>query len=138
MTTDSSAINDMLDTGLLQALGSGSINNFLGRGGLGVLFFAGGDKQRSDAHDVAVALREILRDYAGQVHAGHLHAGLVAQSDAEALQPQFRVLVAPSLVLVHGGEVLEVIPRVRDWADYARAFQRYLGNPDGATLEAQS
>jgi hypothetical protein len=36
---------------------------------------------------------------------------------------------SPSLALVHEGVTLEVIPGVRDWADYARALQRYLGNP---------
>ena len=27
------------------------------------------------------------------------------------------------------GKTLEVLPGVRDWADYTRAFQRYLGAP---------
>lgn len=128
---ESIAITDMLDKGLLQAVSSESIDDFLAADGLGVLFFAGGDKQRSDAHDVAVALREVLKDYRGQVR-----AALIDESDSAELQPQFRVLVAPSLALVHGGETLEVIPRVRDWADYSRAFQRYLGNPASTTMEA--
>jgi hydrogenase-1 operon protein HyaE len=128
---DSIAIEDMLDSGLLQSVNSGNVEDYLAREGLGVLFFAGGNKQRSDAHDVAVALREILKDYRGLVH-----AGLVADDHSAQLQPRFRVLVCPSLVLVHGGETLEVIPRVRDWADYARAFQRYLGNPGQTTMEA--
>ena len=78
------------------------------------------------------SLREILKDYRGQ-----LRAALVDESDSAELQPRFRVLVAPSLALVNGGETLEVIPRVRDWADYARAFKRYLGNPAPTTKEAQ-
>ena len=129
---DSIAIADMLEKGLLQSVSADTIDDFLAAGGLGVLFFAGGAKQRSDAHDVAVALREILKDYGGQ-----LHAALVDESDSAQLQPRFRVLVAPSLALVHGGETMEVIPRVRDWADYARAFQRYLGNPAPTATEAQ-
>ena len=129
---DSIAITDMLDTGLLQSVRADTIDDFLAAEGLGVVFFAGGSKQRSDAHDVAGALREILKDYRGQ-----LRAALVDESDSAELQPRFRVLVAPSLALVNGGETLEVIPRVRDWADYARAFKRYLGNPAPTTKEAQ-
>ena len=125
------AINDMLDSGQLQPINTGNIADFLAGKSLGVLFFAGGKKQRSDAHDVAVALREILKDYPGQVR-----AGLVSEDASAELQPQFRVLVAPSLVLLHSGETLEVIPRVRDWADYSRAFQRYLGNPGQQHVEA--
>ena len=121
---DSTAIEDMLDKGLLRRVGVDTLEDFLAAEELGVLFFAGGKSQRADAHDVAVALREILKDYPGLVR-----AGLVAEEDEAALQPRFRVLVSPSLALVHGGTTLEVIPRVRDWSDYARAFQRYLGNP---------
>ena len=45
------------------------------------------------------------------------------------VQPRFRVLVTPSLVLLLAGATLEVIPRVRDWSDYTAAFRRYLGSP---------
>ena len=128
---DNSAVDDMLDKQQLERVDPGNIETFLAGDELGVLFFAGGKKQRSDAHDVAVALREILKDYPGSVR-----AGLVEEQDEAALQPRFRVMVAPSLALVHGGNTLEVIPRVRDWSDYTRAFQRYLGNPQqSVTME---
>lgn len=125
---DSIAIADLLDRGMLQRVDASGVEPFLQQEGLGVLFFPGGRKQQSDAHDVAVALREILREYPGMIY-----AGLVEEGDAEVLQSRFRVLVSPSLVLVRGGATLEVIPRVRDWADYSRAFQRYLG---AATTDA--
>ena len=121
---DNFAVNDMLANGLLQRVSRDNVEQFLESDELGVLFFAGGKSQRADAHDVAVALREILKDYPGSVR-----AGLVDEQDEAELQPRFRILVSPSLALVHGGATLEVIPRVRDWGDYARAFQRYLGNP---------
>ncbi len=121
---DNFAVDDMLATGLLQRVSRNNLEEFLTGDELAVLFFAGGKSQRADAHDVAVALREIIRDYPGSVR-----AGLVDEGDEAALQPRFRVLVSPSLALVHRGDTLEVIPRVRDWGDYARAFQRYLGNP---------
>ena len=83
---------------------------------------------------MAVALREVLKDYQGKIN-----AGLVVQADEAELQPRFRVLALPSLVLVLGGETLEVIPRVRDWSDYVRAFRAYLGGAaDPSTVEANS
>jgi len=121
---DSLAIADMLERGLIRPVGADGLEDFLDADGLCVLFFTGGKSRRGDAHDVAVALREIIRDYRGAVR-----AGLLDPEDEAGLQSRFRVLVSPSLVLVHGGATLEVIPGVRDWADYARAFQRYLGNP---------
>ena len=121
---DSSVINDMLDSGQLQALGNATIEPFLAGDGLAVLFFAGTGGRHNEAHDVAVALREIIRDYHGS-----LRAGIVNAEEEAALQSRFRVQRSPSLALVHEGVTLEVIPGVRDWADYARALQRYLGNP---------
>ncbi len=127
---DNIAINSMLEQGQLQPVDAASVDAFLRGDELKVLFFAGDQRRRGDAHDVAVALREILKDYGGQVA-----AALVEQSAENALQPRFRVLVSPSLVLAYRGETLEVIPRVRDWSDYARAFQRYLGSPGGAVAQ---
>jgi len=125
---DSEVITDMLGRGLLQQVDSDSLEAFLQGAGLRVLLFAGGKSQRADAHDVAVALREILKEYGDAVR-----GGLVDPAGEAALQPRFRILVTPSLALVHGGQTLEVIPRVRDWIDYSRAFQRYLGAPDKAS-----
>lgn len=121
---NSLAIADMLESGLLQRVDAAGLEAFLAGDELRVLFFTGGASQRTDSHDVAVALREILKDYRGSVV-----AGVVDPADEAALQPRFRVLVAPSLALVHAGATLEVIPRVRDWRDYTAAFRRYLGSP---------
>ena len=125
---DSNAITDMLERGLLQRVDAAGIDDFLAGEGLRVLFFAGDNSRRSDAQDVAVALREVLKDYPGKVS-----AGLVRQADEMTLQGRFRVLAFPSLCLVLGGETLEVIPRVRDWSDYVQAFRRYLGDAKGTT-----
>ncbi len=123
----SRAIEDLLQRGLLQRVDADAIDAFLGGEKLQVLFFVAGHSQRGDNQDVAVALREILKDYDGQ-----LQAALVDASDDQALQSRFRVLALPSLVLTLAGETLEVIPRVRDWSDYVAAFRRYLGAPAAA------
>ena len=122
--TAPTAIDDMLAQGMLEPVSAGGLDTYLGRAGLAVLFFAGSRSHAGYAQDVSVALRELLKEYPGQIS-----AALVAETDQAALQERFRVLAFPSLALVLEGETLEVIPRVRDWADYARVFRRYLGNP---------
>lgn len=120
---NSIAITDMLERGVLQIVDTTSVDNFLAGPGLRVVFFAGPGNQHGDSHDVAVALREVLKEYKNGVS-----AALVERADEAPLQPRFRVLKLPSLALCVGGETLEVIPGVRDWGDYIRAFRRYLGN----------
>jgi len=122
------AITDMLERGVLQTVDTTSLESFLAGPGLQVLFFAGPGNQHGDSHDVAVALREVLKEYKNGVT-----AALVEAADEAQLQARFRVLTLPSLALCVGGETLEVIPGVRDWGDYIRAFRRYLGNSGIAT-----
>ena len=121
---DSTVLDDMVAGGVITALDAGSLDDFLAERGLRALLFCGAQTHSRETHDVAVALRELLKDYAGDIQ-----AGVVAAGDDPALHGRFRVLVTPSLVLVLGGEILEVLPGVRDWADYSAAFQRYLGRP---------
>ena len=86
------------------------------------------ENPHGEGHDVAVALRELLRE-----HAGHIRGGLLTDASCKA---SLRVQVLPSIVFVAGGAVLEVVPRVRDWAEYAQCFARYLGvaPPPGTSL----
>jgi len=117
------AITDMLERAVLQTVDAASVDSFLAGPGLRVLFFAGPGNQHGDSHDVAVALREVLKEYREGVS-----AALVEAADEAQLQSRCRVLTLPSLALCVGGETLEVIPGVRDWGDYVRAFRSYLGD----------
>ena len=120
----SPAITAMLEQGQLSELDAAALPTFVDDRGLAVLLFTGGPKRVREAHDVAVALREVLRDYPEVVRAA------IMQPELEKdYQQQFRVITPPSLVFISGGKTLEVLPGVRDWADYTRAFQRYLGAP---------
>ncbi len=110
----------MVDDELLKPIDKNNVDGFVTGEGLHLLFFTGGKSVRRENHDVAVALRELLKDYQGL-----LTAGVIV--DDGALQKRFRASATPSLVFLSGGEVLEVLPRVRDWAEYATAFARYLG-----------
>ena len=75
---NSIAISDMLERGVLHTVDAASVDHFLAGPGLRVLFFAGPGNQHGDSHDVAVALRELLKEYAGEVGAALVEAGDVA------------------------------------------------------------
>jgi hydrogenase-1 operon protein HyaE len=92
--------------------------------GVSAILFAGINKDRPEGNDVAVALREMLRAYPDG-----LRIGVVREADEMKLKGRFRVIVLPTVVLTVRGEILELLPRVRDWADYAEVFARYLGRP---------
>jgi hydrogenase-1 operon protein HyaE len=88
------------------------------------LLFAGVNNDRIEGHDVAVALREMLRLYPQS-----LSVGVVETADEMRIKDRFGVIVLPTLVILNRGEVLERMPRVRNWSDYAELFTRYLGKP---------
>ena len=121
---ESGVIQDMLDRGMITQVDAGTIDSFVADDRLQLLFFPGSAGRSRESHDVAVALRELLRDYGEQVR-----AAVVDGNDEAQLQSRFRVVTLPSLVFVLGAEPLEVLPGVRDWVEYSRAFQRYLGTP---------
>jgi hypothetical protein len=121
-------IDTMLEDGLVCRVSASTLDEFINGEQLTLLFFGGGKGQRRESHDVAVALRELLKDYGSQVS-----VAVIASADEAELQQRFRVAVLPSLVFVLAGEALEVLPGVKDWGVYTAAFQRYLGAPQAIT-----
>lgn len=124
---DPSVVQSMMTDGSAERVDASNVDAFTARAGLSVLVFTGMGKGHAEGHDVAVAVREFVRAYGGAVV-----AGIVSPEAEDALKARFRVVLFPSLVFVSGGDVLEVLPRVRDWDDYAAAFRRYLGSPGRA------
>ena len=122
--TISPAVTDMLDRGILSTVSKENLDTLLESDKLLVLFFTGGPRRIRESHDIAVALREVLKEYDGQVDTAVFDAEEESQH-----YTRFRVITAPCLVFVSGGSTLEVVPGVRDWSDYVQAFQRYLGRP---------
>lgn len=78
-----------------------------------LLFFTGDPDQRTDSGDVAVVLPELL-----QAFAGHFRAGVVDRRAEAALKARCQVEVFPSLVVLRGQTILDVLPRIRDWNEY--------------------
>jgi hypothetical protein len=118
----------LVESGLAGALGDDEAERFIAAAGLSVVFATGGRSVRREAHDVAVALRELLKDYRGQ-----LRAAVIEGEPTAAQREMLRISATPCITLAVGGEVLEALPHVRDWADYHAVFQRYLGTPDRIT-----
>ncbi len=97
-----------------------------------VLFFAGDPSERPESRDLAVILPQLLDAFAGRVR------GALVATDAEpALKERFCVRVLPSLVVLRGSEILGVLPKVYDWADYVARLEAML-RPDAPALVAKS
>jgi len=86
-----------------------------------VLFFAGEPAERPETRDVAVILPQLLGAFRGR-----LRGALVATEAEPALKERFHVRVLPSLVVLRGSEILGVLPKVYDWADYVARLEAML------------
>jgi len=98
----------------------------------GVLFFAGDPVERPETRDLAVILPQLLESFRGR-----LRGALVATDAEPALKERFCVRVLPSLVVLRGSEILGVLPKVYDWADYVARLDAML-RPDAPALVAKS
>lgn len=123
MSTD--AIDQIIRSGAAACVDEARIDAWAAETeGLSALLFTGRAKRRPEGHDVAVALRELARQYAGA-----LRVGVVDDAAEDALMRRFGVVVLPSVVFFAGAAPIEKMPRIRDWGDYAAAARRYLGPP---------
>ncbi len=97
-----------------------------------VLFFAGDPAERAETRDLAVILPQLLESFAGR-----LRVALVTSDAEPALKERFHVRVLPSLVVLRGSEILGVLPKVYDWAEYLARFEAML-RPDAPALVVKS
>lgn len=95
-----------------------------------ILFFSGDPEQRGDSGDVAVVLPELLASFAGR-----FRAAVVAREAESALKARCRVEVFPSLVILRGDTILDVLPRIRDWSEYLERLGVAL-SPDAKEMPA--
>jgi hydrogenase-1 operon protein HyaE len=99
-------------------------------GAVPVLLFAGDAVRWPEAADVAVVLPELIEAFQGR-----LQGAVIAPQAETALASRFGVQVYPSLVLCRGGEVLEIIPKIKDWSVYVARIGAVL---DGGGKPARS
>ena len=91
------------------------VDDFVAEPGMNVLFFPGDPKIVRDATDVAVILPELVAAFDGR-----LRPGVVTDvfGDGLELKRRYGFREYPSLVFLRGGEYVDTISRVQDWADY--------------------
>jgi hydrogenase-1 operon protein HyaE len=96
-----------------------SLPDFLARHPRALLFFTGDLAQNPEGRDVAIVVRELMRQ-----HAGHLALGLVDRRDETAVMAKTGVVVLPAVAFVADGRTVDVVARMRDWGAYAQAADR--------------
>jgi hydrogenase-1 operon protein HyaE len=96
-----------------------SLPDFLARHPRALLFFTGDLAQNPEGRDVAIVVRELMRQ-----HAGQLALGLVDRRDETAVMAKTGVVVLPAVAFVADGRTVDVVARMRDWGAYAQAAQR--------------
>lgn len=89
--------------------------------GTTLLFFTGDAARHREIDDVAVVLPELAKVFPGRFRC----ATIDPDRDRDAAA-QFRVSIRPTLVLVHEGEAVGSIPRIRSWDDYLRQLGAML------------
>jgi len=94
-------------------------DEFLASHSHALLFFTGDVATRPEGLDVAIVVRELLRQYDDR-----LVLGIVDRRDETALMAKAGVVVLPAVAFVANGRPVEVVARMRDWAAYAQAADR--------------
>ena len=98
-----------------------TLDEFISRPAVGVLFFTGDPAQYRETLDVAVILPELVEAFEGR-----LRAGVVARSAEKALQARYGFRRWPALVFVRKEGYLGAITGVQNWPDYLREIQAIL------------
>lgn len=94
-------------------------DEFLASHSHALLFFTGDVATRPEGLDVAIVVRELLRQYDGR-----LALGIVDRRDEAALMAKAGVVVLPAVAFVANGRPVEIVARMRDWIAYAQAAER--------------
>lgn len=105
-----------------------TLAGFLERHPRALLFFTGDLGTVPEARDVAIVVRELLRQ-----HAGRIALGLVDRRDETAVMARTGVVVLPAVAFVADGKTVDVVARMRDWGAYAQAIERLF---DGGAAAA--
>lgn len=106
-----------------------SAEQFLHEPGWALLVVTGDPSQRPEAQDLAVVVREL-----GRRAPTGTRVGVESEPDEEAVKQRFGLTQVPSLLFVRDGKVLSTIPRIQDWAVYARAADVFWGKPRSAEV----
>ncbi|UNC13190.1 hydrogenase [Acidiphilium multivorum] len=102
--------------------------------GTTLVLFTGDPARHREIDDVAVIVPELAKAFAGR-----FCCAMVDPDRERAAAARFRVVVRPTLVLVHEGAMIGSVARMRSWAEYLEAIGGMLdriGAPAAAAMEA--
>jgi len=111
-----------------EVLRRSNLQDFLARHPRALLFFTGDLAQNPEGRDVAIVVRELLRQ-----NAGRIALGLVDRRDESAVMAKMGVVVVPAVAFVADGRTVDVVARMRDWSAYAQAVERLFAVGDAST-----
>ncbi|HET9269054.1 MAG TPA: hypothetical protein VFO31_12860 [Vicinamibacterales bacterium] len=128
-TAPDSLIEQLASQPASEVVRRSSLQDFLARHPRALLFFTGNLAQNTEGRDVAIVVRELLRQYTGRIA-----LGLVDRRDETAVMAKTGVVVLPAVAFVADGRTVDVVARMRDWSAYARAAERlFAGGGDTST-----
>jgi len=96
--------------------------DLLAGGGETVLFFTGDPQKCPETNDLEVVFPELHEAFAKR-----FRLAMVDRRDEAELMAELGVLVTPTLAFFRGGELLGLLPRLRDWAVYMDEIPAILG-----------
>lgn len=104
-------------------LDANNIEDFIQRSGHTLLFCTDDPVQRPESNDLAVILPELHSAFDGR-----FETGVVDESIEDEVQARYGFQQWPSLVLLHDGEYLGCVARLRDWPVYLEEIATLLNS----------
>jgi hydrogenase-1 operon protein HyaE len=101
-----------------------TVDAWLERGGLQVLFFSGDPVRFPEGADVAVVLPELRAAFGGR-----FEIGVVERTGEDAIARRFASMHWPALVVLRDGRWVARIDGMKDWDDYLREVGAALDKP---------
>lgn len=117
-------VQRLVDTGAAAAIRIDTIDAWLERGGLQLLFFSGDPVRFPEGADVAVVLPELRAAFGGR-----FEIGVVERADEDAVARRFASVHWPALVVLRDGRWVARIDGMKDWDDYLREVGAALDKP---------
>jgi hypothetical protein len=124
----SDLITQLADHPASEVVRKSGLGDFLSRHPRALLFFTGDVTQNPEGRDVAIVVRELLKQYAGR-----LALGLVDRRDETSVMARTGVVVLPAVAFVADGRTVDVVARMRDWGAYAQAAERLFADGAGGS-----
>ena len=124
----SDLITQLVEHPASEVIRKAGLKDFLERRPRALLFFTGDITQNPEGRDVAIVVRELLRQYDGR-----LALGLVDRRDETSVMAKTGVVVLPAVAFVADGRTVDVVARMRDWSAFAQAAERLFAAGKDAT-----